>query len=220
MPNEILLPVPRERLPTQWSPLGGQGDSLVGVRGCPHAAVKYWKSQEVDGIPHRCLHSHSHHWGRSLDKCERSPSWHRLERHMTFCNPKEGIPSCKRPHGESQGHFTRVQLEGGNVGPLSAQRPELEHFQEMPLTCWGTGDRWGYLPEPSIKNYELWLDWQAHQLDTPYWWEELTAIPEAGDLKKLARKICASFDIQAVRCEALQNQDYTVPPCSQMSYQG
>ena len=37
----------------------------------------------------------------------------------------------------------------------------------MPTTCWGTRDRWGYLPKPSIKNYELWLDWQAHQLHTP-----------------------------------------------------
>ena len=79
----------------------------------------------------------------------------------------------------------------------------------MPLTCWGT--RWVYPPEPLIKNYELWLDWQAHQLDTPHWWEELTTIPEAGDQKKLAWKICTSFDILVVRCQALWNQDYTRP---------
>ena len=71
------------------------------------------------------------------------------------------------------------------------------------MTCWGTGDRQGYLPEPSIKNYELWLGWQACQLDTPHWWDELTAIPEVGDPKELAWKICASFDIPVVRCEAL-----------------
>ena len=88
------------------------------------------------------------------------------------------------------------------------------------MTCQGTIDRPGYPPEPSIKNYELWLGWQAHQLYTPHWWEELTAIPEVGDLKELAQKICASFDIPAVRCEALQNQDYTTHPHSQMPHQG
>ena len=79
------------------------------------------------------------------------------------------------------------------------------------MSCWDTGDRQGYLLEPLIKNYKLWLDWQACQLDTPHWWEELTTIPEVGDLKKLALKICASFDTPAVRCEALQNHDYTAP---------
>ena len=33
-----------------------------------------------------------------------------------------------------------------------------------------------------------------------------------GDLKKLAQKIHTSFNIPVVRCEALQNQDYTAPP--------
>ena len=61
-------------------------------------------------------------------------------------------------------------------------------------------------------NYDLWLEWQAHQLDMPYWWEELTAKPEVGDIKKLVQKICMSFDIQAVLCEALRIQDYTAPP--------
>ena len=64
------------------------------------------------------------------------------------------------------------------------------------------------------------MDWQAHQLDMPHWWEELTAIPEVGDPKKLAPKIGASFDILAVRCEALQNQDYTMPPAPQCLIRG
>ena len=66
------------------------------------------------------------------------------------------------------------------------------------MTGWDTRGRQGYLPEPSINNYELWLDWQACQLDTSRWWEELTAIPEEGDLKKLTQKINASFDVPAV----------------------
>ena len=80
------------------------------------------------------------------------------------------------------------------------------------MTCWGTRDRWGYPPEPFIKNYELWLDWLAHQLDTPHWWEKLTAILEVGDPRKLVQKIHASSDIPAVQCKALQIQDYTISP--------
>ena len=37
------------------------------------------------------------------------------------------------------------------------------------MTYQDTGDRMGYPPELLIKNYEMWLDWQAHQLDTPHW---------------------------------------------------
>ena len=49
--------------------------------------------------------------------------------------------------------------------------------------------RWeGYLPEPSIRNIEVWLDWQAHQLDMPHWWVELTAIPNVENPKRLAQK--------------------------------
>ena len=62
------------------------------------------------------------------------------------------------------------------------------------MTCRDNRQRWGHPPEPLIKNYEMWLDWQAHQLDTLHWWEELIAIPEAGDPKKLAWKICAFFE--------------------------
>ena len=76
------------------------------------------------------------------------------QRDVTFCNPEEGMPSDERSHRESWGHLTRGQLGGGNVGPLPTWRLEVEHFQEMPTTCWGTRDRWNYPPEPSIKNYE------------------------------------------------------------------
>ena len=71
--------------------------------------------------------------------------------------------------------------------------------------------RMGDRLEPSIRNYEVWLNWQAHQLDTPHWWGELVAIPDVEDLKRLAQKIWASFLILAVRCEAFLNQDYTTP---------
>ena len=69
----------------------------------------------------------------------------------------------------------------------------------------------GYLHEPSIRNYEVWLDWWAHQLDTPHWWAELTTILMWRTQKRLAWKIHASFLILVVRCEALPGQDYNMP---------
>ena len=67
------------------------------------------------------------------------------------------------------------------------------------MTYLDTGERMGFPLEPSIKNYEMWLDWQACKLDTPHWWEELTAIPEVEDLRKLAQNICTSFLIPVVK---------------------
>ena len=68
-----------------------------------------------------------------------------------------------------------------------------------------------YLPEPSIRNIEIWLDWQACQLDMPHWWVELTAIPSLENPTRLAQKICTSFLIPAVRCETFSFQEYTAP---------
>ena len=85
----------------------------------------------------------------------------------------------------------------------------------------GARDRWGSLPEPSVNNYEMWLEWWACQLDTPNWWEELTTIPNAGDPKQLAQKICASFKIPGVRCETIGNhKEYTAPPAPKCIKQG
>ena len=76
--------------------------------------------QEVDGIQCWWPHSHScscsHCWGRSLDRCERSLSRHRWERHVTFLDPEKRMPSAEGPYWESQGHSTRAQLERGDVG--------------------------------------------------------------------------------------------------------
>ena len=69
-----------------------------------------------------------------------------------------------------------------------------------------------YPPEPSIIDVETWLDWWAHQLDMPYWWMELTAIPGVEDPQKLSQKIQTSFSIPEVRSRVFPGQDYTAPP--------
>ena len=82
----------------------------------------------------------------------------------------------------------------------------------MPIAYPDIGGRGDYLPEPSIRNIEIWLHWQACQLDTPHWWVELTAIPDVENPKRLAQKIYTSFLIPAVRCETFPGQEYTAPP--------
>ena len=77
-------------------------------------------------------------------------------------------------------------MEESNLGPTPTSGPELEHFLEAPTTRQGTRDRQCSLPEPSIDNYEMWLEWWACQLDTPNWWKELVTIPNVGNPKRLA----------------------------------
>ena len=39
----------------------------------------------------------------------------------------------------------------------------------------------GCSTEPSIDDLEMWLEFQAGQLGTPTWWEELGAVPGIQD---------------------------------------
>ena len=58
---------------------------------------------------------------------------------------------------------------------------------------------------------EMWLEFQAWQLGTPMWWEELGAIPGITDLCKFAQKMRALFYIPEVWMRASLEQGYTVP---------
>ena len=127
--------------------------------------------------------------------------------------------------GPSRG--LRGQATGGeeveeiDLGPPPTLRPELECFLETPTTMQGNRDRWGSLLEPLINNYEMWLEWQACQVDTPDWWKELVTIPNVGDPKRLAWKICTSFEVPWVRCKTLKDHgEYIVPSVSKCIQQG
>ena len=66
--------------------------------------------------------------------------------------------------------------------------------------------------EPSVMDVETWLEFQAQQLGTPAWWEELGAIPSIKYLCKFAPKIRASFYIPEVQMRASLEQGYSMPP--------
>ena len=132
---------------------------------------------------------------------------------MTFWNQEDENSSREDPSRELLGQETgRAELEECDLGPPPTLEPELESFLEVPSPMQDAGGRYGSLPEPSIENYEVWLKWQTWQVDMPDWWRELVTIPNAGDPKRLAHKICASFEVPWVRCEALRDsKDYTMP---------
>ena len=87
------------------------------------------------------------------------------------------------------------EVEESDLGPPPILEPGLECFLGGPTPMQGARDRWGSPPVPSINNYERWLEWWAHQVDTPDWWKELLTIPDVGDPKKLVQKICTSFEV-------------------------
>ena len=116
--------------------------------------------------------------------------------------------SC--PHNHSNSHQQSWSLD-------RLSRSLSRTWQERRVTFWEPEvepdpeeSRESYLPEPSIKDIETWLDWQACQLDTPCWWMELTAIPGMEDPLKLNWKIWASL-IPEVRSRVFLGQGYTAP---------
>ena len=94
----------------------------------------------------------------------------------------------------------------------SPMSPDLKQFMGTPTVGGSAQHRQNIPLEMSIENYEKWLEWQAQQLDTPHWWEELIAIPDMKDIQRLAQKVWASFEVPSVRMEALEGQLLTAPP--------
>ena len=137
---------------------------------------------------HPHSHSRSCPQSHSLDRCLRSPS---------------------RPWQERRVTFWESEVE---PDPKDSQRQENTCPPGGSLAYPNAGSRGNYLLDPSIKDIKTWLDWQAHQLDMPCWWMELTTIPGVEDPKKLARKIWASFSIPEVRSQVFLGQRYTALP--------
>ena len=98
-------------------------------------------------------------------------------------------------------------------------RQEAVHPWETPVAYLNIGGGRGNWPEPSIRNVEVWLDLQAHLMDTPHWWVELTAIPNVEDPRKLAQKIHASFNPSSQMLDLPRPRVHHVP-YPQMSHQG
>ena len=156
---------------------------------------------------------HSYSWGRIQEWCLPSPSAHRPRGCISFHEPKEETSADEEPQRECS---TGEEMGDSDLGLPPTMGPDLKWLMGMPTADRSAGQRGSILSEPSIENYEKWLEWWAWQLDNPHWWEELTAIPDVKDVLRLAWKIWASFEVPSVRMEALEGQPFTVPPCTEV----
>ena len=62
-----------------------------------------------------------------------------------------------------------------------------------------------------MDDLETWLEFQAGQLDTPAWWEELGAVHGIEDRCKFTWKIRASFYVLEVWLRTSPEWGYTAP---------
>ena len=72
-------------------------------------------------------------------------------------------------------------------------------------------------PEPTIRDFSLWVPWKAERCETPEWWEELSAVLGKRDTRKLAREVRASFGLpwwlQELGSKEATLQAPPAPPC-------
>ena len=67
--------------------------------------------------------------------------------------------------------------------------------------------------EPAVTEFSQWVLWRADRCETPSWWAELSAVPEIGDHKRLAREVQALFWFpQQMRELEMKEADLQAPP--------
>ena len=120
IPNWIPIQVLGERQPMQWGPWEAREAHQQALEAACMLELNIERlSQGVETIQHQCPYSHSssHLQSRSLDRQERSPSQHRLERHVTFLWPwGDGGPLP----------IWRLEMVCPKRCPWPTQAPEIE----------------------------------------------------------------------------------------------
>ena len=76
----------------------------------------------------------------------------------------------ERPYRGVLRESSKMFPESGDRVLLSSQRQENTCPPGRLVAYLNTESRGNYPSEPSIKDVETWLDWQAHQLDMPCCW--------------------------------------------------
>ena len=116
------------------------------------------------------------------------------------------------PHSDSNGCQQSQSLDRWSRSSSRTWQERRVTFQELEVEPGPEESRESYPSEPSIKDIETWLDWQACQLDMPCWWMELTAIPGWKTHGNLPRRYGPPFLIPEVRSRVFPGQGYTAPP--------
>ena len=104
--------------------------------------------------------------------------------------PAPNCPSGQRTESSEEATTT----EGSDLEETPELGLEVASFLRGSL---GTSeDKGNGMPlEPTFTEFSQWVPWRANNCETPSWWAELSAVPEIGDHKKLAREVQASFQL-------------------------
>ena len=140
---------------------------------------------------------HSRHWSRTHSRnLSRTHS-----RGQSRNNARADSQSCS--HGDLRDVYPQSPDELLPRRRVSFHNPEDEEaLVKEEASC---------LTEPSVDDLETWLEFQAGQLGTPAWWEELGTVPGIEDQCKFTWKIRTSFYVLEVQLRGSPEQGYTVP---------
>ena len=123
-----------------WEATEAHQQALEATHMLEHNIERLSQGVEDAQYPYTHGSSSSCPQSKSLDRCKRSPSWHRLERWVTFWEPEVELDSSER-HIEDPGDVLFEWLGRKWWGSPPAQRKEMVHPWEMPIAYWDVRGR-------------------------------------------------------------------------------
>ena len=211
----------RQTQPTtteEWARLGQEGSYKVALWVAHHRALETTEALHSDlerlksGKRRSQAHSQSQSrgWSRAHSRNEsRACSRTQSRTHSRGCSRnwmRANSQSCH--HGDPWG-----------ICPQSPDGPPPQSrvsFHNPNVMKDPVKEEASNLMEPSMDDLETWLEFQAGQLGTPAWWEELGAVPGIEDRCKFTWKIRMSFYVPEVCLRVSLEQVYTTPPAPQV----
>ena len=188
----------------EWVRLDWQGSYEVALQAAHQRALETAEAlqsdlERLDKEQRERSQAHSHSWSRSR---AHPRSWSRTHS-RSWSGNHTGANSQSCSNGDLW-----------DVHPWSPDKPPPRRrvtFNDPKDEKGPAREEVGCSPEPSIGDLDTWLEFQAGQLGTPTWWEELEVIPGIKDWHKFAQKIRASFYIPEVWIKACPEQGFTTP---------
>ena len=214
--SSLTVQLQRWTLPTTTKDLGPQEGEWIGLDWQGYYEVGLWAAHQGALETAKALQSDIERLGSEQRRrswawsCSQSRSWSRTcSRHQSRTCFRGQSRNHARANSQSHSHG---DLWG--VHPWSPDEPPPRRRvsfhnpedKEVPIK-----EEASCSVEPSIDDLEKWLEFQAGQLGTPTWWEELGAMPGIQDWCKFAWKIRASFYVLEVHLRASLEWGYTVP---------
>ena len=181
----------RQAYPTATRDLGPQGGEWVRLdwHGSYEVALQVAHQRMLETA--KALQSDLERLGYEKRKRSQARSCSQ-SRSLCRTHPRSWSRTCSR--GQSRNH-ARANSQGHSYGDLQDMDPQSPNkppprkrmsFYDPEDWKDPVREEAGFTTEPSIGDLEMWLEFQAGQLGTPMWWEELGAVPGIGDWCKFA----------------------------------